>query len=48
MLNHVADGEALDGLVLGNTAGAVGAAEEVDMSTAMLGATIVSSLLSLL
>lgn len=35
-LNHVADGEPLDGLVLGDAAGAVGAAHRLDVAAAVL------------
>jgi len=38
-LNHVADGEPLDSLVLGNAAGAVGAAHRLDVAAAILVAT---------
>lgn len=38
-LNHVADGETLDGLVLGNAASAVGAAHGLDVAAAVLVAT---------
>lgn len=42
--DHVADNEALDGLVLGDAASAVQAANRVDVATAVLGASSVSSL----
>lgn len=35
-LDHVADGEALDGLVLGGAAGAVAATDRVDVAAALL------------
>lgn len=35
-LNHVADGESLDGLVLGDAASAVGAAHGLDVAAAVL------------
>lgn len=35
-LDHVADGEALDGLVLGGAASAVGAAHGLDVAAAIL------------
>ena len=35
-LNHVADGESLDGLVLGGASRAVGAADGLDVATALL------------
>lgn len=35
-LDDVADSESLDGLVLGDSAGAVGAADESDVATAVL------------
>lgn len=40
-LNHVTDGEALDGLVLGNATSAVGATDRVDVAAAVLVATAV-------
>jgi hypothetical protein len=43
-LNHVADGESLDGLVLGSAAGAVGAAHGLDVAAAVLVATAVKLL----
>ena len=46
-LDHVADDEALDGLVFGNTTGTVQATHRVDVSTTRLGASSVSSLRSL-
>lgn len=47
LLNHVTDQESLDGLVLGDAAGAVEATYELDVSTSVLVTTVVSSLLSL-
>lgn len=44
-LNHVADGKALDGLVLRDHARAVRAADRVDVATALLVASVGSSLL---
>lgn len=44
-LNHVADGEALDGLVLGSASRAVGAADGLDVAAALLVAAVVLSLL---
>lgn len=35
-LNHVADGESLDGLVLGSASRAVGASDGLDVTTALL------------
>lgn len=35
-LNHVTDGESLDGLVLGGTSGAVGATDGLDVATTLL------------
>jgi hypothetical protein len=46
-LDNVSDDKLLDGLVLGNTPGTVGAADGLDMSTSLLGTAIVPSLLSL-
>jgi hypothetical protein len=46
-LDHVANGESLDGLVLGDRAGAVGASHKRDVSTAVLVASSVSSLFRL-
>lgn len=43
-LDHVADGEALDGLVLGGAAGAVGAAHRLDVAAAILVATAIKSI----
>lgn len=43
-LDHVADGEALDGLVLGGAAGAVGAAHRLDVAAAILVATAIESI----
>ena len=42
-LHDVPDHELLDGLVLGASLGAVGAADELDMTTTMLVTTIVST-----
>jgi hypothetical protein len=47
-LNHVADGESLDGLVLGSAAGAVGAAHGLDVAAAVLVATAVKLLVYLI
>ena len=44
-LNHVADGEALDGLVLGGASRAVGAADGLDVAAALLVAAVVLPLL---
>ena len=44
-LDHVADGEALDGLVLGRAPRAVGAADGLDVAAALLVAAIVLPLL---
>jgi len=44
-LDHVADGESLDCLVLRCAAGAVAAADWVDVATAILVATVCCSLL---
>lgn len=35
-LNHVTDGESLDGLVLGGTSGAIGATDGLDVATTLL------------
>lgn len=35
-LNHITDGESLDGLVLGGTSGAVGATDGLDVATTLL------------
>jgi hypothetical protein len=43
-LDHVTDGETLDGLVLGDAASAVEAADRLDVATSVLVATVVSSL----
>lgn len=43
-LNHVADGESLDGLVLGRASRAVAAADGVDVAAALLVAAVVLSL----
>lgn len=40
-LDHVADGESLDGLVLGSAASAVGAAHGLDVAAAVLVTTAV-------
>ena len=45
--DHVTDVEALDSLILGNTAGAVDAANKLVMATAVLVASVVSSLAGL-
>ena len=45
-LDHVADGETLDGLVLGSAAGAVAASDGLDVAAALLVATVVLSLLN--
>ena len=42
-LDHVADGESLDGLVLGNASRAVGAADGLDVAAALLVATAVQT-----
>jgi hypothetical protein len=47
-LDHVADLESLDCLVLWHTAMAIGAAQRIDMATAVLVATAISSFLSLI
>lgn len=44
-LNHVADGESLDGLVLGSAPSAVGAAHGLDVAAAVLVTTVVRPLL---
>jgi len=44
-LNHVTDGESLDGLILGGTSGAVGATNGLDVATALLVTSVGSSLL---
>ncbi len=46
-LNHVSDGEPLDGLIFGNCSRAVRATEEVYVATALLVATAISSLFRL-
>ena len=46
-LNHVPHSETLDGLVLADASRAVGAADEVDVATALLVASVISSLLGL-
>ena len=46
-LDHVTDGETLDGLILRDASRAVGAADEVDVAAAVLVAAVVSSLLGL-
>lgn len=46
-LHDVPDDELLDGLVLGHAAGTVGAADGLDVATALLGASIIPSLLGL-
>jgi hypothetical protein len=45
-LNHVADGESLDGLVLGSASRAVAAADRVDVAATLLVAAVVLSLLN--
>lgn len=45
-LNHVPDGEPLDGLVLGSASGAIGAADGLDVATSVLVTTVGSSLLN--
>jgi len=45
-LNHVANGESLDGLVLGRASGAVGAPDGLNVTTTLLVATVGSSLLN--
>lgn len=45
-LNHVADGESLDGLVLGSASRAVAAADGVDVAATLLVAAVVLSLLN--
>lgn len=47
-LHNVPDDKLLDGLVLWDTAGTVGAADGLHMSTALLGATIIPPFLGLL
>lgn len=42
-LDHVADGESLDGLVLGNASGAVAAAYKFDVTASRLVAAAISS-----
>ena len=44
-LDHVANGESLDGLVLGCAAGAVAAADGLDVATTLLVTTVGCSLL---
>lgn len=44
-LNHVADGEALDGLVLGCASRAVAAADGLDVATTLLVTAVILSLL---
>ena len=46
-LNDVSDDKLLDSFVLGDTAGTVGAAHILGVATALLGASVVSSFLSL-
>lgn len=43
-LDHVADGEALDGLVLGGAASAVGATHRLDVAAAILVAAAIKSI----
>lgn len=45
--DHVTDVEALDSLILGNTSGAVDAANKLVVATAVLVASVVSSLAGL-
>ena len=45
-LHDVPDHELLDGLVLGDALGAVGASHELDMTTAVLVATVIPALRS--
>lgn len=44
-LDHVSDGEALDGLVLGGASRAVAASDRLDVAAALLVAAVVLSLL---
>ena len=44
-LDHVADGEALDRLILGSASRAVGAADGLDVAATLLVAAVVLSLL---
>lgn len=44
-LDHVSDGESLNGLVLGDHAGTVGASHRLDVSSALLVASVRGSLL---
>ena len=46
-LDHVAHGEALDGLVLGDTAGAVGATDGLGVPAAVLVASVIATFLGL-
>lgn len=46
-LHDVPDDELLDGFVLGDAAGAVGAADGLDVAAALLGPTVVPPLLPL-
>lgn len=46
-LNDVPDDKLLDGLVLGDTPGTVGAADGLHMATALLGTTVVPPFLGL-
>ena len=46
-LDNVPNGESLDGLVLTNASRAVGAADKVNVATALLVTAVTSSLLSL-
>lgn len=46
-LHYVPDDELLDGLVLRDTAGTVGAADGLDMATALLSTTVIPPLLGL-
>lgn len=46
-LNYVPDDKLLDGLVLGDTTGTVGAADGLHMPTALLSTTVIPPLLGL-
>jgi hypothetical protein len=46
-LNHVADGESLDGLVLGGASRAVGATDRLDVAPAVLVAAAVKQVLAM-
>jgi len=45
-LDHVTDSEPLDGLILGDTSGAVGATDGVGVAAVVLVTAVISSLLS--